>query len=149
MFLMTLRLNFRQPSKKMGHECEYFAQNPVLIENSSFSQKVSFSSKTCPGHPACSFDDPRENFLPIFPNLSLGVRERWNSFYYPGNFSPQKDTLDKRIVFLKTLPEILNQNFHNSPLKTPEKLRKTFQGKNNCFFFKRFIWTFRMQIWQT
>ena len=66
---MTLRLKFRQPWKKMGHECEYFAQNPVLIKIISFPQNVFFSSKNFPGHPACSSDDPRENFFPIFRNL--------------------------------------------------------------------------------
>ena len=65
---MTLRLKFRQPSKKMGHDCQYFAQNPVLIKISSFSQKISISSKKCPGHPARSFDDPREIFLRLLRN---------------------------------------------------------------------------------
>ena len=65
---MTLRLNFRQPWKRMGHECEYFAQTSALIKFSNFSQKVFFSSKNFPGHTACNFDNPREKFLPYCQN---------------------------------------------------------------------------------
>ena len=67
---MTFRLKFRQPSKKFGYDCEYFAQNAVLIKNCKFfSQKGFFSSKNFPGHPASSSDEPRVNFLPIIRNL--------------------------------------------------------------------------------
>ena len=90
---MTQKLKFRQLSKKMGHECEHFAQNPVLIKFSSFSQKVLFSSKNFPGHPACSFDDPRERFLPPFRNLLARSPRTIEIFLFPSKpFSSEKDT---------------------------------------------------------
>ena len=90
---MTLRLKFRQPWKKMGHECEYFAQNPVLIKIRSFSQKVFFSTKNFPGHPACSFDNPREIFLPLFRNLLARSPRTIEIFLFPSKpFSSEKHT---------------------------------------------------------
>ena len=80
---MTLRLNFPQTSEKLGHEREYFAQNPVLMRNSTFSQKVFISSKTFPGHPACSSDDPREKILPIFRNLLARSLRTIEIFLFP------------------------------------------------------------------
>ena len=93
MFLMTLRLNFQQTSEKLGHECEYFAQNPVLMRTSTFSQKVFFSSKTFLGHPACSSDDPRVKILPIFRNLLARSRRSIEYFLFPRKaFSSEKYT---------------------------------------------------------
>ena len=90
---MTLRFKFRQPSKKMCHECEYFAQNPVLITISSFSQNIFISSKTFPGHPACSSDDPRVKFLPIFSNLIARSRRTIEYFLFPRKaFSSERYT---------------------------------------------------------
>ena len=93
MFLMTLRLKFLLPSEKKGHECEYIAQNPILIKISSFSQKVFFSSKTFPGHTACNFDNPRELFLPTFGNLLTRSRRTIEYFLVPRKaFSSERYT---------------------------------------------------------
>ena len=117
---MTLRLKFRQPWRRMGHECEYFAQNPVLMKISSFSQKVFFSTKNCPGHPACSFDNPREIFLSIIQNLLTRSPRTIEISLLPRKFFSSERYTGQVDCRFENSTENFNQHFHISPLKTPE-----------------------------
>ena len=127
---MTQRLKFRQPSKKMGHECEYFAQNPVLIKISSFSLKVLFSSQNFPVHPACSFDDPRENCLPLFRNLLARSPRAIEIFLFPSKpFSSEKYTGQVDCRFENPAGKISTKTFIFLLSKLQNNYEKHFKEK--------------------
>ena len=134
---MTLRLKFFQTSKKFGQECQNSTQNPVLIEYISFSQKVSFTSKTCPGHPACSFDDPRENFLPLFRNLFARSPRTIELFLFPRKFFfSERYSVQMECRFEKpsgnSQPKLSKFSSQNS-----RKTGKNVSRKKYLFFSKR------------
>ena len=136
MFLMTLRLKFRQTSKKMGHECEYFAQNPVLIKFSSFSQKVFFSSKNFPGHPACSFDDPRVKILPNFRNLLARSRRTIEYFLFPRKaFSSERYTRQVECRF-------------ENPAGKPQPKLPYFSSQSSRITMKIISWKKKLFSWK-